>query len=407
MILYGDLTFDSRVRREARTLALAGSEVTVFCLADQSDHADLPDNVTVVVRPARDKSVTPGSVNPFRAASRSRVAAVLRGIAWLRDYVGELRAWGRAAVATQAVDIWHLNDLTGLAAVAPFVDRGTPMVYDVHDLQLHTGTAARLPSPMLRLLGRYERYLVSRVAAIMTVNDGYADVIRGRFPDKRTVIVHNCPDRWVRPEGAGTLFHDSLAIPSEAPVILYHGLLSLGRGIEELMDAVLQPGLETAHLVLLGFGRQRDALLASAAQPRRSGRVHVVDAVPPSALLSWVMSADVGAVVHPGPNINDRRKTPNKLFECLAAGVPVVASDFPLMRRIIVDHPTGSLGALADPEQPASIALALRSILELDPIKAKALRQRCVDAAQTMWNWETESAGMVLLYDDLAPIHQV
>ena len=403
VVLYGDLTFDSRVRREARTLAQAGYDVTIACLADAGDRDDLPPGVTVLPLPLHGTEVVPGAVNPFRARARTRMAAVAKGIGWLRRYIASLRSWGRAATAACGpVDLWHANDLTGLAALVPFADRSTPIVYDVHDLMIDTGTAVHLPGIARRLLGFYERRLVTRVSAFVTVNDGLASVLRSRFPGKRIEVVHNCPDRWVPAnDTVRSRLRNAARIGDDVPVVLYHGVLSAGRGIEQMMHALLAPGLERAHLVLLGFGERRDAFAEMAAETRWAGRVHVLDAVPPGELLPWVSSADVGGVVHPGVRLNDRLKTPNKLFECLAAGVPVVASDFPLMRKIVLGDPLGPLGATADPANPVAIAGALRSILDLDPNEMRTLRDRCFAAARDRLNWEVESSRLTRLYSDL------
>ena len=322
---------------------------------------------------------------------------------WLWRYVRNLRSWGRsAAAACGPVDLWHANDLTGLAAIGPFADRQVPIVYDVHDLILETGTAVRLPGLARRLLRRYERRLVTRVAAIVTVNEGLAGVLGSRFPRKRIEVVHNCPERWFpEKQSAGSRIRDAANIDRDAPVILYHGGLAAGNGIEELMNAMLVPGLEQAHLALMGFGERRERFLEMAAEPTWAGRVHVLDPVPPSHLLEWVASADVGAVVHPGSRVNDYLKTPNKLFECLAAGVPVVGSDFPLMRGIILDGPSGPLGSTADPSDAEAIAAALRSILGLGQADLQALRDRCLTAAHDRWNWELESTRLTGLYTDL------
>jgi glycosyltransferase involved in cell wall biosynthesis len=105
---------------------------------------------------------------------------------------------------------------------------------------------------------------------------------------------------------------------------------------------------------------------------------------------------------NPGLTLNDRFSTPNKLFECFAAGVPVVASDFPTMKRIIVDNPGGPLGAVCDPSRVEEIAIALRSVLELEAAEAESLRQRCLAAARSHWNWQLESRRLTALYDELA-----
>jgi glycosyltransferase involved in cell wall biosynthesis len=183
--------------------------------------------------------------------------------------------------------------------------------------------------------------------------------------------------------------------------VLYHGAFVRHRGLEELAEAMLAPGLERAHLVFLGFGRERDVVDRLARDARFDGRVHVVDAVPPSALLDMIVGADVDAVPLQKSSMNHWLCTPNKLWESLTAGVPVVVSDFPAMRRIVLDDPDGPLGEVCEPADPGSIGAAIRAILSLDPEERAALRERCHQSALTRWNWETESVGLLALYQEL------
>jgi glycosyltransferase involved in cell wall biosynthesis len=402
MILYGDLTYDSRVRREARSLAAAGFEVVIACLANADAADDLPPEVSVVVRPLVDASAQPGALNPFRARGASRVLALARGAAWFLHYVRALRSWGPAAAAACGeVDSWHAHDLTGLLALGSRLGRGTPVVYDVHDLVLESGTALRLPALARRLLQRYEKRLVRRVAAVVTVNRGLKAVIQHRYGPRSILVLHNYPDRWTPPVPRPTLIRDATGVPDGSPIILSHGLLGPYRGIEQLLDAIRLPGLESAHVVLLGFGSARSEYPVAADRMGIGSRVHLLDAVPPSDLLRWVASADVGAVLHPGRRLNDRNKTPNKLFECIAAGTPVVASDFPLMRDFVVGGPGGPLGVLCDPTSVDGVAAALRSLLDQDPTELQLMRARCTDAAQRRLNWEAEVGGLVNLHREL------
>jgi glycosyltransferase involved in cell wall biosynthesis len=186
-------------------------------------------------------------------------------------------------------------------------------------------------------------------------------------------------------------------------VILYHGAMFVDRGIEQLMAALLQPGLERAHLVLMGEGDQRGAYVAAAGEPRWEGRVHMLDPVPPSDLMAWVASADVGAMPSQPSTLNHLLATPNKLFECLAAGVPVVASDFPVLRGIVLQNLAGPLGAVCDPSDPRAVAAAIVSIVALDPGARAAIRARCLKAAHDRWNWETEARRLLDLYTELGP----
>jgi glycosyltransferase involved in cell wall biosynthesis len=185
------------------------------------------------------------------------------------------------------------------------------------------------------------------------------------------------------------------------PLIVYHGGFSPERGLEELAEAALQPGLEDARVAYLGYGSLRDRLDSIAAEERFGKRLHVVDAVPPEELLGWVADADVSVMAIRPTTLNHRLATPNKLFESLTAGVPVVASDLPAMAPIVCDDPAGPLGALCDPDDPVSIGTAIRSILELPAADRSALRERCRMAALERWNWETESARLLALYDEL------
>ena len=402
MVLYGDLTFDSRVRREARSLALAGFDVVIACLADESGSDDLPQNVTVLMRPIAEASAQPGAPNPFRAPGRNRATSLLRGASWFLGYSRSLRSWGRSVTAESGpVDAWHAHDLTGLVALAPRLGKGVPIVYDVHDLFLESGTALKLPSPARRLLQKYERRLVADVAAVVTVNRGLAEVLQRRYRPRRIEVLHNYPDRWSPPVPRPTLLREAANIPEEAPIILSHGMLSPGRGIEQLMQALLLPGLESAHLVLMGFGEGRGEYAEAASRLTLGQRVHVLDAVPPADLLAWVASADVGAVLHPGSKLNDFNKTPNKLFECLAAGTPVVASNFPLMRSFVIEDPVGPLGMVCDPSDIEDVASALRSILGLDRRAKESLRARCTAAAQGHLNWQSEVGRLTSLYQEL------
>jgi glycosyltransferase involved in cell wall biosynthesis len=401
MAVYGDLTFDSRVRREAATLAEAGFDVNLVCLDGPGPRGDLPDGVRVVVQRPTRTATLPGS--SAAAAPRRGLRRALGQLSWLRDYVANLRAWGRAVpTICPDADVWHLHDLTTLAGVLPALPAGTPVVYDAHELFLESGSAAMLPGPVRRLLRRYEQRLVKRVSAIVTVNDELAAILRHRYGPRRMAVVHNCPRRWTPPDRRPTQIRDAAGIPADCPIVLYHGGLGGQRGIEQLMEAMLRPGLENAHLVLLGPGYLRDTYVEASRAERYAGRVHVLDPVPPDELLPWVASADIGALPIQRSTLNHWLATPNKLFECLAAGIPVVASDFPAIRRIVVDSAAGPVGVLCEPASVDAIADALRSLLALDPAADAEIRRRCLTAASERWNWEHETIALLGLYRDLA-----
>jgi glycosyltransferase involved in cell wall biosynthesis len=138
------------------------------------------------------------------------------------------------------------------------------------------------------------------------------------------------------------------------------------------------------------------------ADPATAGRFHYLPAVPPGEVVEWVAGADVDVMAIQPIDLNSRLSSPNKLFESLAAGVPVVSSDLPVRRRILIGDPSGPLGELCDPADPASIASAIRRVLDASPAERATRRERILRAAHTRWNWETEGAKLVDLYASLA-----
>ncbi|HLO35525.1 MAG TPA: glycosyltransferase, partial [Candidatus Deferrimicrobium sp.] len=329
MVVYGDITHDSRVQREANSLAAAGHRVTLFALAgSRSAVPTLDPRVEVVAQVPTKGAIVPGSPSPFRSAGgSSRLRRVVDRVGWLVGYARNLRAWGRTVTATApAIDVWHAHDFAGLVAVAGSIGDGPALVYDVHDLFVETGTGSRLPGVLRWAVRRYERRLIRRVDLVVAVNRPLADIVRRRYAPRSMIVVHNCPPRWTPPEPRPDLIRAAAGIPADAPVVLYHGLLSASRGLDQLTAAMLEPGLEHAHLAVMGYGQLAGELAELAADPRYGGRLHLLEAVPPAELLPWVGSADVGSLAMPRASLNLFISTPNKLFECLAAGTPVVVS---------------------------------------------------------------------------------
>ena len=405
MVVYGDITHDSRVQREANTLADVGHEVTLFCLGGpRGETSALDRRIQVVVRPQAAGTIVPGSPSPFRhRRPESRIRSLAARVRWLSGYARNLRAWGRKVTTTPSpFDVWHVHDFAAFVAIAGSIGTQAALIYDVHDLFVETATPSRLPTVLRWAIRRYERHLMRRVDLAITVNEALATVIRDRYHPRSLIVVHNCPPRWTLPRPRPDLIRQIAGISRDAPVILYHGLLSPGRGIDQLLEAVLQPDLYHAHLALMGYGELRTTLSRRSKEAGFGGRLHILDPVPPADLLPWVASADVGAMAMSRDTLNLYLSTPNKLFECLAAGTPVVVSDFPAVRAIVAGERDRPLGAVCDPSDSVSVMRAILSILDLDAQASVELRQRCEAAARDRWNWELESDKLIAAYQALS-----
>ena len=400
MALYGDLTYDSRVIREAEALASAGHAVTIVCLAaSDATISRLGATVRVVVSEPPGATAAIGAPSPFLAVGTSSIRVALGRGVWLWRFERSLAQWGRKATAAVGqVDVWHAHDLTGLHAIAPNVPRAVPIVYDSHELFLESGSAARLPWVIRRLLRAHEARLVKRCSAMITVNPGLAEELRRRYRPARIEVVRNCPPRWLGQATKQDLIRTTLGLEREASILLFHGALERDRGIEQLIAVLATDGLEDLHLVLLGYGEYRDALVDRSSDPDVSGRLHVLPAVAPAELSNWVASADLGAVLQQPSNQNLVLSTPNKLYESIAVGTPVIASNLPEIARIVRDDPDGPLGILCDPTDQNEIAAVLRSLLGPSRTSLRTMHENCLRTAQLRLNWEMEARKLVDLY---------
>lgn len=429
LVLPSTAEFDSRTYRIASALAARGHTVTVLArwkegLAHSERHpagyaiervavdaldalpgARLAARLLHVVAPSRSAIGTGsgatapvhGGRSPAEARPRSPGGRLFGGFRRLSI----LLIIRSQAVATRRIappaDVYHGMAYMGVPVALDLARRhGGRVVYDARDIYVDAANLARLPRWLRRLIGWRELGWARRVNRVFTVNRPYAEVMARRWRIALPAIVMNCSYRTVPPTPREHRFHDVLGLPPDQRIVLYHGGFSRDRGIEQLIAAI--PAVPGATLVLLGYGSLQAELEAIAADPATGGRVRVLPAVPPTELLAWIASADVVAMPIQPTTLNHRLTTPNKLFEAMAAGVPVVASDLPGMAPIVRE--TGC-GVLVDATDPQAIAAALRAVLATPPDEMAAWRERCSAAARETYNWERQLELLLAEYGRL------
>jgi glycosyltransferase involved in cell wall biosynthesis len=260
------------------------------------------------------------------------------------------------------------------------------VVYDVIDVILDSNNYSRVPGPLLAFYKWKERRWVRRADAIVTVNEPIADhLVRIWRLQVRPTVLLNCQPRWTAPEPRPDHLRAATGIPPERSIVLFLGRLGRERGLDEAAEAVLLAG--DAALVMLGWGPWADELRARGAEPRFRGRHFTLPPVHPDDVPAWTASADVSILAVPANSLNQRLSTPNKFWESLTAGTPMVLGrDLPVMRAIVEEW---DIGAIADPSDPADLARALRSLIDSPADKREARRRRATELARTRYNWET------------------
>ena len=353
----------------------------------------------------------PAAGGLFRRASRmpvrlarqaSQVRPLERWHWWrrIREFPLRALAWATALEAVaEPADIWHGMWAGSLPALVRLRrGHGGRTVYDSRDVFMRSREFARLGWPGRTFPAWCERRWARQADRVLTVNDAYARLLERDLRLPRPAVVMNCPETWTPPTPRPNLIRAAVGIPDDTAVVLYQGILTFERGIEQSMEAILEvPG---AVLVLMGFGRMQDAFTQTASRPPYLGRVHVLPAVPPEDLPLWTASADALVMAIQPTTLNHRYTTPQKLFESFAAGVPVVASDLPGMAGIVRE--TGA-GTVCDPTSPRSIAEAIERIVAVPPAEQDAMRGRALRAAHERYNWEAQLETLFALYRDLLP----
>ena len=402
----------SRGLRVARSLAAAGWEVEIAALAADGAEPEERDGDILVRRYVPSGRWVGWAERPKGATSAKRSrripALLLDRFRKTAFWPLPVRGWWATLLRElPPADLYHAFGIltiaiaNDLAADARKRGRAGRVVYDVIDVILDSNNYSQVPRPILATYRFRERRWVGRADAIVTVNDPIADHIERIWSlSTRPTVLLNCQPRWIPPDPRPDLIRAAAGIPAERRIVLFLGRLGRQRGLEEAAEAVL--AVRDAALVMLGFGPWAEQLRARDREPRFAGRHYTLPAVHPDDVPAWTASADVSIIAVPANSLNQRLSTPNKFWESLTAGTPVVVGrDLEVMRAIVE---ADRLGSIADPADPADLARGLAEVLDQPPAELAAMRQRALEATLERYNWETAVVGYLALTEDLVAV---
>ena len=304
-----------------------------------------------------------------------------------------------AAVAAEApAEVWFAHDLDTLELAAGARRRhGGRLVYDSHELWLERRFVPPLTVKARRRWEATEARLIKEADVRLTVADPLADELARRYDVERPLVIRNLPSRAdASRAGAAPGVRERLGLAGDAPIAIYVGGLAADRGIEELVRAA--PLVDGLQVVLIGPGQERyaDGVRALAVETGLADRLMLLPAVPPDEVVAAAAGADVGLVANLHPGLNHRSTVPNRLYTCLAAGVPVVGNRSPAFEPIIRDNEVGTTCDLADPEE---LAEAIRFVLEPENHRRMSENALAFSERET---WEREAARLVELVEAIA-----
>lgn len=406
MLVANPVLGDPRVRRESKTLAENGYQVSVggIGLPDVRPQDRAIPGVDVLLPPASPfHRLVQRASRSLRKASSPPASSVRIGVNvrdstrsnLLRTLHAALYFWGsvtslvahRSIVKSMKPDIIHAHDLNALLpAVLLARSVGARVIYDSHEVFSEMGSFAPIYRQNLRAL---EQKLLKRVDLVVTVSDGIADLFVEWYQTPKPCVLLNVPD--VRPLDVDPHRHSG-------PIsFVYQGGLVRDRGLELLVDAFLSlPRRSQARLIIRGFGELRPYLETAVKNQAMKDRVSILEPVPPHQVVGAAAEFDVGVIPFLPLNLNHILALPNKLFEYLAAGVGIWATDDLVeVKRILREY---DCGKTYQPERPEQLADQLVGIFaeDITQLKTNALR-----AARQRFNWDEESQVLLGIYRDL------
>lgn len=350
--------FDVRIfHKECKALAAAGHEVTIVAPHDGDEKRD---GIQVrAIRPA--------------ASRKDRMTRAVYQVY-------------RTAIHEKA-DVYHFHDPELMPVGVLLKLHGRRVIYDVHEDYSATVMHRNwIPRPLRPLIARAIQIAERCLSVVYDRVAPATSTIAATFPAGKVCVVQNFPamSEFVKPAGAPS--------PASDPKVVYVGGITRVRGACEMIEAIRIAGPVTgAKLLLAGHIDPEIRGLVSAPAVDYLG---VLDRPELTALLA---QATVGLVtLH--PTQNHIYSQPLKLFEYMAAGIPVVASDFVYWRPILLNH---SCGVLVDPLSPQAIADAITWLVN-NPREAKQMGSNGRRAVQEVYNWEHESIKLVACYSTLS-----
>jgi glycosyltransferase involved in cell wall biosynthesis len=390
---------DRRILQEARSLTRAGHQVTLlagFECAREEEH-DL-DGIHVRrlrydgddERLKRLRRLLPAPPRLKRVLNRALLFAARRLLA-VPPFEHFLVRQGLRHPA----DVVHVHDLPALHAGVLLAETwGVPLVYDAHEIYYaQAGLSPRIQRAYFRKEGR----LAHRAAVVITVNDFLAQVMKERHGLAEVHVLHNCadPDPTFDPERERQYSPLRALLPGPGPILLYQGWISPERNLETLIKALRHVPAE-ARLVIVGYGDHAGNLQQLASDLGLSPRVRFLGPVASGEMLRHTVGGDLGLIPYLPIDDNHRYCSPNKFFEYVQAGVPILAPDLPFFRQMAERY---GVVVLADFTAPEALGRAITALLQSG--RLAEMRQRCL-AARHVLSWSVEEKKLLALYNQLA-----
>jgi len=285
-------------------------------------------------------------------------------------------------------DLIQVHDLPALQAGAELAtERNIPLVYDAHELYPEQASFSRVQR---KLCSAAEAHWIQKADLVFAVNQSIGEEMARRYRIQAPITLLNAidPPATFDPETRYDLLREKLNLASTRRILLFQGGFAPHRNLEQLVAAMSHVKTADVDLVMMGPGDFVEKLKQKAASAGLlDRRIYFLPAAPQSELLEHSASADIGIIPYPHIDLNSLYCTPNKLFEYIAAGLPILANDSPELNRFVREQGFGMTRRMHNPK---AIAAAIDSAFAASeyPTWSKNLREKHHEFA-----WKAQKTG--------------
>lgn len=283
--------------------------------------------------------------------------------------------------SSQVVLSIDLDTLTGCFFATRI--RNRRLVFDSHEYFPEVPELQHRPMIKSVWIG-LERFLVPKVDKAYTVCESIANLYKDKY-GKDFKVVRNLPL-------AKRLQNAKGALNDKRFKLVYQGAVNLGRGIFETLDALKM--LDDVVFVIVGAGDEINRVKEYVNKNELGSKVQMVGKVPFDELASYTQSADVGMCLLENIGLNYYYSLPNRIFDFALAGVPVLASRFPEIEKVVSGYGTGKL---IDDLNAKTIADAIIE-MQNDKEQYQQMVENSINASKEL-TWENEESILYSLID--------
>jgi len=294
-------------------------------------------------------------------------------------------------------DIYHAHNVNALLPCYIAAQlRGKCLIFDAHEMPLYEleNTRHHWSRAMITQLFVV---MIRRCAGVITVSPPIIKEMYDRYHNSEVSLIRNIPSYRVVPKS--NRLRGYLGLSPNTRIVLYQGNLQPDRNLDKLVHVAAF--LERDAVIVLmgkGVGSIPTELEALAVSKGVTDRLKIIPPVSHEELLDWTASADVGIIVSsPTYSLNTRMFLPNKFFEYLMVGLPVLSSPLQAVTEIIKTY---GVGRVLTSLEPVDIAAEINAMLA-DHAEIQRMRRNALEAAKREFCWEKERQELIRLYHSI------